>query len=183
MRALPVKWQRAAIALFATKGIRTEAVKAAGFIHKTPHSRASFASQLFMDPRMRAAISELCAYMLETIEPELFSLVLDVMRDANTDAKDKLRAAAMIWDRTRPVKTSHKVEVEHTHHLSNDELDVSHYRALKKLGSPHSTFLQRFGANGLPRVEAMVAAEDAKQKRIAHAPAIETSFEEVTADD
>jgi hypothetical protein len=39
-----------------------------------------------------------------------------------------------------------------------------------------STFIARFGHNGLPRVEAMVAAEDARHKLI------ETDYQEVATD-
>jgi hypothetical protein len=182
MRSLPTAWQRAALAIFETNGNRSDALRKAGFKFKTPHSCQAYASRLFLDPRMRAAVSELMAYMLESIEPELFGAVLQIMRDNKGDAKDKLRAAAMIWDRARPIKTMHQVHVEH--HLTTDEIDMAHYRALKKLNAPHSTFLERFGTNGLPRVEAMVAVDDAKVRQVTDqsGSVIETQFEEVSDD-
>jgi len=86
------------------------------------------------------------------------------MHDANEKANDRLRAAAMLWDRSNPVVNKHKVEVTHT--LSVEETEIVHYRGLKRLGAPPEAFLARFGHNGLARVEAMIAAEDAKVQAI-----------------
>jgi hypothetical protein len=70
----------------------------------------------------------------------------------------------MVWDRCNPVVSKHKLEVEH--HLSVEELDVRHFRALQRLQAPESAFLERFGVTGIERVRALIAAEDAKQKQI-----------------
>jgi hypothetical protein len=98
------------------------------------------------------------------------------MRSPAEKAADRLRAVGMIWERARPVVQHHRVEVEH--HLTDDERDVAHWRALKKLGAPADAFLQRFGPNGLPRVEAMVLAEEARRREI-EAPSIEVEYDEV----
>ena len=106
----------------------------------------------------------------------------EILRDTTQSAKDRLMAARMIWDRANPVITKHKVDVEH--HLSSDELDVSHYRALQRIGAPMSAFLARFGHNGLARVQAMIAAEDARQKQLTNqADVVEGEFQEVSDDE
>jgi hypothetical protein len=104
--------------------------------------------------------------------------VLGIMRDANEKGGDRLRAAAMIWDRAAPVVNKLKVDIEH--HLSVNELDVKHYRALQRLGAPHQAFIDRFGVNGLARVEALVTADDQRQKQIeGPSDAIDADYEEL----
>jgi len=133
---------------------------------------------MFQDPRMRAAVRELAAAMIEISEPELLATTFEILRDTTQDAKDRLMAARMIWDRANPVMTKHKIEVEH--HLSSDELDVQHYRALQKIGAPMSAFLARFGHNGLARVQTLIMAEEAKQKQIeSNAGVVDGEYEEV----
>jgi hypothetical protein len=178
MRALPPRWQKAATGLFITKGNRSAARRMAGFSGTSENANAEEACRMFQDPRMRAAIRELAAQMIETSEPELLATTFEILRDATQDAKDRLMAVRLIWDRARPLVTQHKVEVEH--HLSSDELDQQHYRALQRLGAPMSAFLARFGHNGLARVQAMIVAEDARQKQIgSSAGTIDGEYEEV----
>jgi phage terminase small subunit len=165
MRALPPRWQRAVTSLFITQGNRTEALRLAGYDHKNRKSLAVTACRLFQDKRVRQAVREVAAEIIDTAEPELIATTFEILRDTTTDPKNRLAAARLLWDRSRPVLTQHRVEVEHT--LTTAQLDESHYRALQRIGAPESAFLARFGHNGLSRVAALVAAEDAKQKRIA----------------
>jgi len=82
----------------------------------------------------------------------------------------------MIWDRANPVMNRLKIDVEH--HLSQDEIDVQHYLALKQIGAPANAFLARFGVNGLPRVEAMVAAKEQKA-RLTEGTTIDVEYTEL----
>jgi hypothetical protein len=178
MRALPLRWQRAVTALFVTKGNRSAALRAAGYKAK-PNSLHVLASRIFADDRVRAAVRECAGRMIEIAEPELLATTLDIMRDTGTRPADRLAAARMVWDRANPVMTKHKVEVEH--HVSSDELDAQHYRALQKIGAPQEAFLARFGHNGLARVQAMILAEEAKLKQIeAPADVVDVEYEEAS---
>jgi hypothetical protein len=80
----------------------------------------------------------------------------------------------MIWDRSNPVVSKHKLEI--THHLSNDERDIQHYRALKKLGATPDAFVARFGPHGIARVQALILAEEAKHREI-EGDTIDTDYE------
>jgi hypothetical protein len=181
MRALHPRWQKAVTALFLTKGNRSAALRAAGYKAKG-NGLHVLASRIFADDRVRAAVREVALQTIETSEPELLAVTLDIMRDTATRPADRLAAARMVWDRANPVLNKTKIEVEH--HLSSDELDVQHYRALQKIGAPMSAFLDRFGHNGLARVQAMILAEEAKQKQIeAGASTIDGDYEEVTTDE
>src|SRR5262249_40342322 len=177
MRALPLRWQKAVAALFVVKGNRSAALRAAGYKAK-PNSLHVLASRIFADDRVRAAVREVAARMIEIAEPELLATTLDIMRDTGTRPADRLAAVRMVWDRANPVLNKTKIEVEH--HLSSDELDVQHYRALQRLGAPQEAFMARFGHNGLARVQTMIAAEEARQKQIeSSASTIDGEFEEV----
>jgi len=173
MRAIHPRWQRAVTALFATAGDRTKALAMAGYEAKRD-SLHVMASRIFADDRVRAAVREEANKFLEIAEPEMISTTLHILRDPKERASDRLRAIEMIWNRSNPVVTKHKLEVEH--HLNSDERDVQHYRALKRLGAPQDAFIARFGPHGIARVEAMILAEDTK--RIA-ATTIDAEFEEV----
>jgi hypothetical protein len=176
MRALPLRWQKAVTALFLTKGNRSAALRAAGYGAKG-NSLHVLASRMFADERMRAAVREVALQTIETSEPELLATTLDIMRDTATRPADRLAAARMVWDRANPVLNKTKIEVEH--HLSSDELDVQHYRALQKIGAPQEAFVARFGHNGLARVQAMILAEEAKQKQIeSSAGVVDGEYEE-----
>jgi hypothetical protein len=140
------------------------------------------ASRIFGDDRVRQAIKEECAKRIDGCEPELLAIVRRIMHDGNEKAGDRLRAAAMVWDRANPVMTKHKIEVEH--HMTDDERDIQHYRGLKAIGAPPEAFLARFGPNGLPRVEALILAEEAKRREIEGSNTIDdVEYEEISQDE
>ena len=179
MRALSPRWQKAVAALFLTGGNRTEALRIAGYKDtKNKYGKTAaltvLASRMFADDRVRAAIREEAIRHIEITEPELLATTMSIVRDTDKRDVDRLRAIGMVWDRASPVLSRTKIEIEH--HLSVDETDIEHYRALQNLGAPQSAFPARFGHNGLARVEAMVAAEDSKQRLI------ETDYQEVETD-
>jgi hypothetical protein len=163
MRALHPRWQRAVTALFITNGDRTKALRIAGY-QGTAESMRVMASRLFADDRMRAAIREMAGKNIDIAEPEMLGTTMSILRNVGERASDRLAAVRMIWDRSNPVVSKHKLEVEH--HLSSDERDIQHYRALKQLGAPQDAFVARFGPHGIPRVEALILAEDAKRREI-----------------
>jgi hypothetical protein len=173
MRVLPEKWQKAVDCLFLTDGDRSKALRLAGYVGK-PESINVMASRIFGDDRVRRAIREEVDRRINTCEPELIAVTRNVMHDISEKASDRLRAAAMLWDRANPVVHKHQIEVEH--HLTDDERDIQHYLALKKLGAPQEAFLARFGPNGLARVEAFIVAEEIKRRQL-EAPVLDGEFE------
>jgi hypothetical protein len=178
MRALHPRWQRVAVALFATNGDRTAALRLCGYKADNGAALKAQASRLFADNRMRAAIRELAAAHIDIAEPEMLSATMSILRNVGEPGTTRLAAIRMIWDRANPVMTKHKIEIEH--HVSNDERDMQHYRALKRIGAPQEAFISRFGPNGLARVEALILAEETKRREI-EGPTIETEYEAVEA--
>jgi hypothetical protein len=139
MRVIPLRWQRAVTALFLTGGNKTQALRHAGYGAKM-NSLHAMAGRIFADPRVRAAVREVALQQIDIAEPELLSVTLGIMRDTNEPARDRLRPVAMVWDRTNPVTT--KMQIDVAHHLSTDERDMQHYRALQKLGAPEQAFFE-----------------------------------------
>jgi hypothetical protein len=163
MRALSPRHRQAVIELFNTGGNRTEALRRCGYGGK-PDNLNSHASKFFSDRRVRAAIREQCEAKLQYIEPELLEAVAAMARDEKVKSADRLRALAMLWDRSRPVESKHQIEITHT--VSDDERDVAHFRALQRIGAPEEAFQRRFGSNGLERVKLLVLAEDSRQRQL-----------------
>jgi phage terminase small subunit len=175
MRALKPQQQKAVLALFQTEGNRTKAMAIAGYSTNSHKSLKSHASAFFRNERVRAAVREVAEHEIAIAEPELLALTWRIARDVGTAPRDRLRAIGMVWDRTNPVLHKHEVKVGV--HLTAEEIDSQHYRALQKLNAPEQAFLDRFGINGLQRVKEVVAIEDARQRR---KDAIDGEFVEVT---
>ncbi len=140
------------------------ALRLAGYKTPKQESLHVIASRVFADSRVRLAIREECVARIDGAEPELIELVRNIMHDPEEKATDRLRAAAMMWDRSNPVVQKHKIDV--THHLSVDEIEIQHYRGLKRIGAPPQAFVDRFGPNGLASVEALIVAEESKARAI-----------------
>jgi hypothetical protein len=175
MAALPPKWQNCVDALFLTNGDQTKSIVIAGYKGK-PESLKVMAHRIFHDDRVRVAIREECAKRIDVSEPELMAQTFGILRNVGENARDRLAAIAMVWNRANPILHKTKIEVEHV--LTDDERDIRHYRALQKIGAPQTAFLSRFGPNGLARVEALILAEEAKQREI-EGPMIEAEYEAV----
>src|SRR5207248_6992340 len=99
MRCLPLKWQRAVDALFLVDGDRSKALRLAGYVGK-PASINVMASRIFADDRVRRAIREECDRHIDASEPELISVIRNILHDNKEKATDRLRAAGMLWDRS-----------------------------------------------------------------------------------
>ena len=164
MRVLHPRWQRAVIALFATNGDRTKALRLAGYTVPKHNSLKVMAHRIFADDRVRAAIREVAGHNIDIAEPELLGTTLAILRNVGEKAGDRLSAIRMVWDRANPVINKHKLDIEH--HVTSDERDIQHYNALKKLGAPPEAFTARFGVHGIARVEALILAEQAKRREI-----------------
>jgi hypothetical protein len=180
MRAISPRWQAAVEALFLSNGRQAEALRLAGYQGK-PESMDVMASRLFGDERVRAAIREECRKRIDITEPELITTVRSILRDENAKDADRLKAAALFWDRSNPVESKLKIDVQH--HVTDAERDIQHYRALKNIGAPQEAFLARFGPHGIARVEAMILAEESKRREIEGSNTIDADYQEITVEE
>ncbi|MFY9841297.1 MAG: hypothetical protein WAK55_33465, partial [Xanthobacteraceae bacterium] len=78
---------------------------------------------------------------LQIEEPELLGVVHDIIRDVAADNRDRLMAIRMVSDRTRPAEAKLSVGVQH--HVSIEQTEIEHYRALQNLGAPRQAFIDR----------------------------------------
>jgi hypothetical protein len=168
MRSLCARHREAVRLLFELKGNRVGVFKRLGYGNpKNPNYRRNVhaeSSRFFSDKRVRAAIREEITARLDSGEVEILEGVRDIALNAEVKATDRLRALGMMWDRSRPVETKHHIEVEHS--VTNDERDVQHFVAMRRIGAPEDAFIRRFGVNGIARVQALVAAEEARRRQL-----------------
>jgi hypothetical protein len=174
MRALNPRHREAVRQLFETRGDRTAAFVNCGYggDRRNPRWRHNVqieSSKFFADKRVRLAIAEECRARLDAYEPEVLETVRSIALSPKAKASDRLRALDMLWTRSRPVETKHHIEVEHS--ITNDERDMQHFLAMKRIGAPEDAFIRRFGTNGIARVEALVAAEEARRRQLDGEPA------------
>src|SRR6266566_3000535 len=67
MRVLHTRWQRAVLALFQTRGNMTAALELAGYKSDNRNSIKATAWKIFHDDRVRAAVRETAARMIELL--------------------------------------------------------------------------------------------------------------------
>ena len=104
MRVLHTRWQRAVLALFQTRGNMTAALELAGYKSDNRHSLKATAWKIFHDDRVRAAVRETASaddrdHRAGIIGDHAWTLCAML----GPDARDRLMATRMIWDRATPV--------------------------------------------------------------------------------
>ena len=133
MAALPnERWRRFVCALYEvggrSKGRSLRACKEAGF-GKEGSSRDTLRAQagrLMADSRILAAIEEEGHRRMRALPPAAID-ALERLLD-RPDHKDHARAIGMVIDRSDPVQTLHRVEVDHEHHVSPLDIEKAAQR-------------------------------------------------------
>jgi hypothetical protein len=179
MKTLPNdKWRvfvRALVADTKGHGAVTRAARTANFgkANTKPSSLSKQAHQLSRDERIIAAIAEESRKMIRVGHPEAVNALFEIIRDKKN--RDRVRAIAMVVDRCDPAITKHMVDVTHRHE-DPDRTALEELKALRHLGATRDKLLELFGPNGLDRLEALEAVENAQ--RAAQAKVIEHHAEE-----
>jgi phage terminase small subunit len=139
------------------KGSLVEAYRQAGYGQgSTPTIQAKAAWRLSRDARVLAAITEESKKILRVAFPEAANALVNLVRDDTH--REHGRAIQMIMDRAFPVETKHNIEVVHTTKDSDTE-GVELLREYRKQGWTRDALEKVFGGNGLPRIEALEAAD------------------------
>jgi hypothetical protein len=103
--------------------------------------------------------------------PEAASALLNMIRDPGH--RDHARAVMGLLDRVDPVATKHSIDVTHRT-IDPDQEALEEMRAARKLGATRDKLLELYGANGLDRLEALEAVDNARRadaaKIIEHQP-------------
>ena len=129
----------------------------------TPANQAKGAWRLAHDERVAAAIHEETRKIIRAAYPDAAHAWINLLH--SPDHRDHGRAVMAGLDRTLPVETKHNIEVVHTTKDSDTE-DVELLRKYRKQGWTRDMLIKVFGGNGLPRIEALEAA-DAERRAIA----------------
>jgi phage terminase small subunit len=166
MRALPNDQQRAFVEFYligrAGYGAATHAARRAGYGKPAskPSILATIASRLMRDERIVAAIAEESRKIIRAGAPEAVTALLNMIR--NPEHKDHSRAVGMVLDRVDPITSHQHIEVLHKHVDAEVEA-LEELRALRTLGTAREKLLELFGGNGLARLEAAEAADNARR--------------------
>jgi hypothetical protein len=76
--------------------------------------------------------------------------------------KDHARALDMVLSRSDPITTHQVVDVTHRH-VNAEQEALEELRALRTLGVSREIMIAQFGGNGLARLEAAEAADNARR--------------------
>ena len=165
MRALPnERWRNFVRHLVADPkhGAITRAARAAGWGKSNTKAQtlSKQAWAMSRDERVIAAIAEESRKVIRVGHPEAVAALFSVIRDPQH--RDRMRAVAAVLDRCDPVVTRHSVDVTHRHE-DPDRAALEELKALRQLGATRDKLLELFGPNGLDRLEALEAVENAQR--------------------
>jgi phage terminase small subunit len=150
-------------------GALTRAAAVAGFGKNSKRATLSkHAHHLSRDEKAIAAIAEESRKVIRVGHPEAVAALFNLVR--NPEHRDHARALAMVIDRCDPTVTKHSVDVTHRT-IDPDREALEELQALRQLGATREKLLEFFGPNGLDRLEALEAVENAQ--RAAQAKVIE----------
>lgn len=175
MKALNER-QRAFVRFFVTEkpgyAALTRAYRKAGYGKNSKAATLSKdAHHMSRDERIIAAIAEESRKVIRVAHPEAAAALLNMIRDPAH--RDHARAVMGLLDRVDPVQTKHSIDVTHRT-IDPDQEALEEMRAARKLGATRDKLLELYGANGLDRLEALEAVDNARRadaaKIIEHQP-------------
>jgi phage terminase small subunit len=143
-------------------GMLTRAARRAGYNNKgSPKSLSKYAHRLRHHPKVIAAIQEEVRKLTRgTGYAEAFAALMGVIRDPTH--RDHVRAISMIIDRADPVESKHSIDVTHRT-IDPDREALEELKAARAIGATREKLIELFGANGLDRIEALEAVENAQR--------------------
>ncbi len=134
-------------------------------------TRRKDAHTLSRDERIIAAIAEEAKKVTRLGHPEIIAAAFNLIRDPNH--RDHGRAVFGLLDRLDPVISKHSIDVTHRT-VDPDREALEELRAARKLGATREKLLELYGPNGLDRLEALEAIDNARRadaaKIIEHQP-------------
>jgi phage terminase small subunit len=143
-------------------GMLTRAARRAGYGKESKAATLSkHAHDLSRNPRIIAAINEEARKVTRGVgHAEAVAALFNMVRDPTH--RDHARAVAMIMDRVDPTESKHSIAVTHRT-IDPDREALEELKAARTLGASREKLLELFGANGLDRLEALEAVENAQR--------------------
>ena len=146
-------------------------LQACGYKSGKASTLSKEAHRLSRDERVIAAIAEESKKVLRIGHPEIVAAAFNLVR--SPEHRDHGRAVFGLLDRLDPVQTKHLIDVTHRT-IDPDQEAIEEMRAARKLGATREKLLELYGANGLDRLEALEAVDNARRadaaKIIEHQP-------------
>ena len=163
------------------RGFKVQAAKLAGYGKRngklsTTHVLNSIAQDLLNRQRVVDMITEVTRKQIRSAAPEALAAVREIIADS--EHRDRLKAAAVILERIEP--TLQRIDVNVKHEVVNREAEaVAYLRKLKTLGVSREKLEEELGFSDLPRYERLLELEDLKSSA---APVIDADYAVVEHD-
>lgn len=143
-------------------GSLTQAARRAGYGRDSkPATLGKHAHDLSQNPKIIAAINEEAKKVIRGIgHAEAAAAVMNMIRDPSH--RDHARAVDMVLSRADPVISKQSIDVVHRH-LDLDREALEELKALRRLDTSREKLLEIYGPNGLDRIEALEAVENAQR--------------------
>ena len=145
-------------------GAGAKAARVAGYGNKDSPTGtfARSANRLFNRPRVIAAIAEVTGQSLRSDGPMAVKTVREIMKDKTH--KDRLKAARTVIERADPAEQRFSGQMDHTitdNRVGSDAEGIKFLAMMKRDGANREFLINFFGANGLPRLEKLLARDEA----------------------
>jgi hypothetical protein len=118
------------------------------------------AHHMSRDERIIAAIAEESRKVIRVGHPAAVAALFNMIRDSKH--RDHARAVMGVLDRVDPIATKHSIDVTHRT-IDPDHEALEELRAARKLGATREKLIELYGANGLDRLEALEAVDNARR--------------------
>lgn len=143
MSALSPRMQQFVLALIQTGCSQAKAAELAGY-QGGPKTWKAMGWRLAHDSRVQAAIHEEAAKLIRSSSVMAIGVIQDIAKDPTVDAKDRLKAALAILDRSGlHAHSEHKVTVEH--HPNQEEMLLRIKEMAGRLGLDPVKLLGKYG--------------------------------------
>jgi phage terminase small subunit len=165
MRALTER-QRAFVRALLTErpghGALTPAARRAEYGRNSkPATLSKHAHDLSRSPKIIAAINEEAKKVIRGVgHAEAVAAVMNMIRDPSH--RDHARAVDMVLLRADAVISKQSIDVTHRT-IDPDQEALEELRAARKLGATREKLIELYGANGLDRLEALEALDNARR--------------------
>lgn len=159
VRDLPTDKMRKFVLHYVTHRNGARASKEAAYLPETADAldHAQNAYKLLHREDVTDAVIAMTRRQLRTLAPEAINALKETL--ASPWHKDRVRAAAMVLERTDAPVRKIEGEIKHTHVLDHEAEALNHLRSLKALGVARDKLAEVFGQFGLERLEAKLEPE------------------------
>lgn len=171
VRDLPTDKMRKFVLHYVSHRNGARASREAGYLPETAtaEDHAQNAYKILHREDVTNAVIAMTRRQLRQLAPEAINAIKETLQ--TTFHKDRMRAAAMVLERTDAPVQRVEGKITHTHVLDHEAEALNQLRSLKALGVARDKLIEVFGQFGLERLEAKLEPEP-----------IEVEYQEVERD-